>query len=279
MPTRPPSPALHPFVETLWVSAPLASESSMEPYREFALPSGGMHVVIRLSEQTIRLAETGETEARDYGFGVIGGARSRYYIRDIAGPVHSIGATLRPGAAEVLFGASAEELAERHTRLDDIWGYQAIKLRERLLAAETAERQLDLFESFLLRRIPTIRGIHPAVAQALVQMPTTTDIELLARGSGYSHRRFIELFKRAIGLTPKLYSRVQRFQSVANAIAKDRNVVLAEVALDAGYSDQSHFNREFREFSGMTPAEYKESAPESPSHVKAGPRKAGPPKG
>jgi len=278
MPTRLPLPPLRPFVETLWVSYPSASECAVAPYREYALPGGGMHLVLRLSDDPIRLIDAANPAGRNYGYGVIGGARSSFYVRDIAAPVCSIGATLRPGAAEVLFNVSAGELAERHTSLEDVWGHQAASLRERLLEARTPERQLDLFEAFLLERLPAIRGMHPAIAQTLAQMPLVTDIELLAERSGYSHRRFIELFRRAIGLTPKLYSRVQRFQAVVRAISKNRDASLADIAADAGYSDQSHFNREFREFAGMTPEQYRQLAPPSPSHVPAGPAPAKPPR-
>ncbi len=90
--------------------------------------------------------------------------------------------------------------------------------------------------------------------------------------TGYSHRRFIELFRRAIGLSPKLYCRVLRFQSALERLAGRATHSLADLALAAGYSDQAHFNREFREFTGMPPSEYREAAPERAYHVPVGPR-------
>jgi AraC-like DNA-binding protein len=113
--------------------------------------------------------------------------------------------------------------------------------------------------------------MHPAVAQALVSVRTTNDIRALVAQSGYSHRRFIELFSQTVGLTPKLYSRVLRFQKALQLVATDQSIdhsiVWADLALAAGYSDQSHLNREFIEFAGITPEEYRKIAPASPSHV------------
>jgi AraC-like DNA-binding protein len=266
MPVRSPVPALRPFIETLWVSVSDAPASRSIPCREYALPAAGMHLVIRLSGQPIRLIDAAFPDGCDYGYAVIGGARSRYYVRELMEPSLAIGATLLPGAAELLFKVRADELAERHTRLEDVWGYQVAALRQRLIETAQPEKQLDLFESFLLNRLPAIKGMHPAVAQALAQMRGTTNIDWLAKQSGYSHRRFIELFSSTLGLTPKLYCRVQRFQKAVRMVTGPGD--WTDIAFDLGYSDQAHFNREFREFSGMTPAEYRKLAPISPGHVR-----------
>jgi AraC-like DNA-binding protein len=197
--------------------------------------------------------------------------RSSFYVRDIAGPVYAVGAVLLPGACEILLGMPASELAQRHVRLDEIWGVQPALLRDQLLELSTPEAQLSCFESFLLSRITKLRGMHPAVAQALVSVRTTSDIRALVAQSGYSHRRFIELFSQTVGLTPKLYSRVLRFQKALRLVATDQSIdqqiVWADLALAAGYSDQSHLNREFIEFAGITPEDYRKIAPASPGHV------------
>jgi transcriptional regulator GlxA family with amidase domain len=105
------------------------------------------------------------------------------------------------------------------------------------------------------------------VAHALEQFTTTADVREVVRQTGYSHRRFIALFSRAVGLTPKLYCRVLRFQHVVKLTALQQSPSWVDVALAAGYSDQPHFNRQFREFAGVTPSEYDELSPTSPNHV------------
>lgn len=264
--TRPPRQILRPFVETLWSID--QTTPSIRSERERVLPTGAMHLVIRLTDHPLRLFDDHDARtSRALGHSVVGGARSSYYVRDISEAASSVGAQLRPGASEILFGVPANELANRHTPLEDLWGNAAIALRERLIAAHSPEQRLDLFESFLVNRLPRFHGMHPAVAHALERFTSTSSIRDVVRETGYSHRGFIALFNRTVGLTPRLYCRVRRFQRALGLTAGKTSSSWIDIALDAGYSDQSHFNRQFREFAGMTPAEYDQLSPSSPNHV------------
>jgi len=73
---------------------------------------------------------------------------------------------------------------------------------------------------------------------------------------GWSHRRLIARFREGIGLAPKTLGRVLRFERVSRLLQAVQEPRLAEVALDCGYYDQAHLNRDFREFTGTTPGEY-----------------------
>jgi AraC-like DNA-binding protein len=272
---RLPGPRLSPFVKLLWASDQAASPWSVAGGRERVLPTGGMHLVFRLSDHPLRLFnDINDPIGYRVGHTIVGGARASFYVREISQPVSSVGAQLRPGAAELLFGVPAGELAGRHTPLQDLWGPSAVEARERLSEAGGLQRKLDVFEALLAARLPTVRGLHPAVAQALERFTTTADVRQAVKESGYSHRRFIALFQRGLGLTPKLYCRVLRFQEALEQVAAHTAASLVEVALDVGYSDQAHFNREFREFAGVSPGEYRELAPAFPHHV---PIHTGPP--
>lgn len=264
---RNPPPALRPFVKTLWVSDQTDYHHA-EFEREHALPTGEMYLVFRLNDQPLRSYENDEDlTGSALGCAVIGGARSTFYVRDSSKTSCSAGVMLLPGAAQHLFGAPADELAERHTDLGELWGHAADSARERLIEAGSSERRLDLLETLLAARLPAVRGLHPAVAQALEQFCTSTDVRQVVAESGYSHRQFIALFRRSVGLTPKLYCRLRRFQEGLKRFAADPSASLADLALDAGYSDQPHFTREFREFAGLTPEQYRRVSPELSHHV------------
>jgi AraC-like DNA-binding protein len=161
----------------------------------------------------------------------------------------------------------ADELAERHTLLEDLWGQSANSARGQLLEAGTPERRMDVLVSLLAARLPAVRGLHPAVAQALEQFWTTTDVRRVVKASGYSHRQFIVLFRRAVGLTPKLYCRILRFQQALRQTAADPLASWVDLAIGAGYSDQPHFTREFREFAGLTPEQYRKVSPSLTHHI------------
>ncbi len=264
--TRAPHPVLRPFVRTVWAIDALDSAPCAE--RERVLPTGLMHLVFRLSDVPLRLFDNiCDFTGHSLGFTIVGGARSSSYIRDTSVPSASVGAQLNPGAAELLFGAPADELAERHTSLDELWGSLAGEILERLVTADSLDQQLDIFENFLMSKLPRVHGLHPAVADALEQFTRTSSVHEVVKRTGYSHRRFIELFTQAVGITPKLYTRVQRFQRVIEMATFSPSASLLDLALEAGYSDQPHFTRQFKEFSGMAPGEYLRLVPSSPNHL------------
>ncbi len=265
---RPPMPALRPFVSLVWASDGEPGGGAEQAVREHALPSGLMHLVLRLTDSPLRIADPRyDPVGRTVPAALVGGARSGFYIRESSGPSCSVGAVLRPGAAPCLFGVGADELAERHTPLDDLWGADVHRLRARLQENRSAEDRLALLEAALLAHLPRVRGLHPAIAAALGESPAAWTVADAVRHSGVSHRRFIALFRQSVGLPPKSWLRVQRFQGVLSAMGRDADEPLAALAADAGYSDQSHFNRDFLAFTGVTPQAYRRVSPAHANHL------------
>jgi AraC-like DNA-binding protein len=76
---------------------------------------------------------------------------------------------------------------------------------------------------------------------------------------GYSHRHFTKLFTEQVGLPPKLFSRLRRFQQ-ALMISRARDANWGAIAQECGYSDQSHMIRDLREFSCVAPGELSEAS-------------------
>jgi AraC-like DNA-binding protein len=226
-----------------------------------------MHIAFRLCDHPVRLFDgLDDTEGRVIGPAVVGGARAGFYLRDTPQPLRSVGAQLRPGAAQVLFGCDAAVFAGSHMALEDLWGRAAARAHERLMETQSPAEHFELLESILAERLPRLRGLHPAVAQALASFDATPDVGEAVRQSGYSHRRFIQLFRQAVGLTPKVYCRLLRFGRVIDRLKTPTPVSWAGLALTAGFSDQAHFNREFRGFAGVTPEQYRALA-HRPFHV------------
>ncbi len=262
-----PSPQLQPFVRQLWRSEAMDSPPGS---REHVLPTGHMHLVFRLSGPALRVFADEQGEQGQVLQGpVIGGARSGFYAKELGSSVISIGAQLRPGAAQRLFGVSAAELAERHTLLCDLWGARAHSVADQMQAASKPAQQLQMLEKLLLAQLRPMKGLHPAVANAL-SLAHQSKVEEWVRTSQYSHRGFIALFKQATGLSPKRYARLMRFQKLLNHLRSAPDAALAELAFVAGYSDQAHMNREFREFAGVTPMQYRLQMPAASHHVALG---------
>lgn len=273
--TRAPQPSLHPWVKTLWATVPERAEPPLPCRREHVLPTGYMHLVLRLDGPALRVF-CGPDDVRGHtvGHAVVGGARSSYYIRETGVPSQSVGALLLPGAARLLFGAPASELAERHTPLDLLWREAAYRLHEQLLQTGDAARRLDLLEAAIGAKVRSAAP-HPAIAHALKAFAAGARVHEAVQAIGYSHRHFASLFYQATGLTPKLYCRVRRFQAALHYAGALGGAAAswASVAQAAGYSDQAHFNREFVRFTGVTPSTYKALAPANANHLILPPRR------
>jgi AraC-like DNA-binding protein len=265
---REPCAALRPFVKMLWAISEPASLWAGIAERERVLPTGDIHIAIRLCDQPVRLfADTRDAAGQTLGHAVIGGPRAAFYVRDISMPVSTVGAQIQGVAARLLFGMPACEFAGRHTRLDDVWGLWAGVLREQLMATTSLKHRLDLLERALVSRLRTARRLHPAVAHALERLPNGRKVRDVVKETGYSHRRFIALFREETGLTPKVFCRVLRFRNILQRFALAPALSLSELAYEGGYSDQAHFNREFREFAGVTPETYRSFSGQFASHV------------
>jgi AraC-like DNA-binding protein len=232
------------------------------------IPSGCMHIVFRFSDQPIRIFKSIEDfQGHVFHRGAVAGMRSAYYVKDIARSACTVGASLRPGACEALFGIAADEIAGRHVAVEDLWGNEAGYLAERLHETSGLEQRLEVLELSLAKRLPCVSAIHPAIAHALSRFSATTDIGKIVEESGYSHRHFIQLFRQTVGISPRIYTRLLRFQqTLRHGFDKTRGRWI-DVALEAGYADQAHFNREFRELTGISPTEYLRNRSGDSRHV------------
>ncbi|MCI0586067.1 MAG: AraC family transcriptional regulator [Planctomycetes bacterium] len=267
---RAPHSALAPFVERLWHFDEIGDVGSPRFPRERALPTGSTTLVFRLSPEPIRLFEDARDEVgRTYGHSVVAGARSSFHLRDTSAPSWSVGAQFRPGGAAALLGFPADALSERHTPLEALWGEDAHRERERLLEARTPLARIARLEELLLSRRVIREFVDPSVALALARLgaPGGCSIGRLARETGYSHRWLIGRFRRIVGLSPKVYARIRRFQGAIELAARGGSRGWAEVAVDCGFYDQAHLSREFQAFAGLPPGAYAPLSEDRPNHV------------
>jgi AraC-like DNA-binding protein len=137
-----------------------------------------------------------------------------------------------------------------------LWGRSAGELREKLCAASTTTERFDVLEGYLRGRLRRGQAGDAVVGAALEQLRGEgSSIALIARELGMSHRRLIEVFTRQVGLTPKRFDRIQRFQRALSVTLTSKQRNWTELALDCGYYDHPHLLREFGTFATSTPAE------------------------
>jgi len=199
-----------------------------------------------------------QSDARAYG-GTVTGPKTTVG-RVAAGDLpEMLGILFRPSAsAASLLGVPLPSLTDRTIGIDDAWGGEGNGLANELADLDEAGR-IGRIEALLLNRLSTKKvrtstvDVERLAAWVLQQRGRTT-VDGIARAAGVSRQHLTREFRDRLGITPKLYCRLARFQS-GLAYAGRRRVDWAQAAAGMGYSDQSHMIAEFRRFGGLTPPE------------------------
>lgn len=254
---RSPSPPLDAFVERIWYCSGAFPQSSMR-----ALPGGAtLSLIVNLSDDFIQIVDAASSHTLSGAFVI--GTHTRSFLAIPPQRSSVVGVHFRSAAALPLLGICPVELVDDRVPLVDIWGAAGNSLRDQLSDASSPSQCLRILDAALRRRLlARVRCEHPAVTAALQAFRAESDVRVadVATLVGLSKRRFVEVFEREIGLTPKLYLRIQRFHRVKRSIAAlGRPESWATFALTFGYFDQSHMIREFVAFSGMSPTSYLQS--------------------
>lgn len=278
--TRGPGAALRPFVRLVWASEPGgAAGAEVSPLGtppaslswERMLPSGLAHVVLRLSGPPLyMLSANGRGPAQVIRSGIVGGPRTSAYIKQVAN-AETVGAELTAGATLALLGVPGRLLAEQHAALDDLLGPVTESWCDELAGLSTGRARAQRFEALLLSRLRE-HVLPPVVRHAIARFSDVTNevsVADVVSESGYSHRRFISLFEESTGITPKRFARLVRFRRTLEALKRCEQGAesLGALAVALGYADQAHLTREFRDYTGITPARYRQSQPGQLFHL------------
>lgn len=253
--SRTPVPPLDSCVERIWLLSDAPAQS-----KERIAPSGTIDLVINLHENKLRIYSPDKPERCDLFSGaVVSGTHSGPFVIDPRERVAVMGVHFKPGGAFPFLGTPASELADAHVDLEALWGIAAVELRERLCVAQTPAERFDILEKTLLSHLFRPLERHYAVQFALDtfgRADAGMAIRDVAREGGLSQRRFIQLFSREVGMSPKLFCRVRRFRQALESVRQITVPNWAQVALDCGYYDQSHLIHDFRLFANLSPTEY-----------------------
>jgi len=256
MATRPATRALQPFVKNYTWYIDRASRIS----RRIQVPHTKIVLIIALGTR-MRVVDPRVDATRERRLGTyVAGLFDRQVFTEYDGVSEGIQVDFTPLGAQRLLGISMTEVTNTVVTLSDILGSRARQFEEQLLDTPGLEARMDLVEAFILRRMAESEPAPQAIDWAVRQIHVSggkVSIGSLAEATGQGHKRLIANFREHVGMPPGTISRLVRFERAVAGIHRDRvGARLSEIALDAGYYDQSHFNREFRAFSGLTPLAY-----------------------
>lgn len=244
---RQPGPELAPFVTSLWYF-----ESDASPRAERVLPSGKVQLLVDLRQA--RADEARWAGPRTRPIDLAGAAMTR-----IAGVLFA------PGGAAPFLSSPVVELRDGDIELGDLWGPVARELQDELREAARPSEVLRLLEQHLLHRLTTSPGPSPLLCFARRALEGGASVGRVAERSGASRAHLTRVFRHHLGLSPKQYAGLHRFQRALRGLASGTEN-LAEFALACGYHDQAHMTHDFRKLGGITPGRYR-PRPAGHNHV------------
>ncbi len=161
------------------------------------------------------------------------------------------GVVFHPHIIKSLFGFNADEITDQVVELDKILPIPFHAVEETI----TEESVIAVLRKLKEHILPADNAIRESV-EAISSTGGKLTLRSLHRHLRLSERQFERRFKKHIGITPVLFSRISRFQAALRQIKSRNYMKLSDVAFDRGYADQAHFIREFKEFSGFSPGRY-----------------------
>lgn len=246
-----PSPSLADYVRYYWV---LEGDIPFgESYTHRTMASGCPELCFHYKGSFCEVTDSGIVSGFQTG---IHGQSLQYRRFRTTESFGLFGAFLYPFAVPLLLGIPATEINNQMVDLASLLGKQGEILSEQMLLATNNSRRAIILSAFLESRLPDAGSsrVIPAIRQVILtggQMP----IQSLSDQYFLSSRQFTRAFSEYAGFSPKLFSRLLRFEhALGNYGNKDKS--LTDIAYDCGYYDQSHFIHEFKAFSGHHPRHY-----------------------
>jgi AraC-like DNA-binding protein len=252
---RPESP-LDSAIECIWH---YSGSTTQTHCRERVLPDGRFQVVLNLSTRAA----------------TISGLRIHHVVVDTAALQCAMGVVFRSCGATRFFEGSALDFYGRAVPLDSVWGPETGRLLDRLGEETSARKRFAILEASLkdiwrerdgkYRRVP---AVVEHVLRTFHATPTMKTIADVSREVGWSRRWLTRSFAESVGMVPKKYCRLLRFQHVARQVESGRCINWAELAIASGFCDQAHLAHEFRAFSGLTPEGFLRAQRPFANHVR-----------
>jgi AraC-like DNA-binding protein len=246
-----PQAALSGFVRAYWS----LEGQELPGSRQRVFPDGCIELVFHYGDLFSKY-HPGETVLQPRSF--IHGQLTRFIEIGGNGCVGVFSVRFHPHGLRPFIDVDLAEISNANIPLKEIWGAAGDELEDQVLNAGSNEQRVQIIERFLRERMLR-KPIATAVQNGLVMIDRKKGIlpiHELSLELNIGQRQFERQFLSAVGLTPKQYARITRFQHTLFLAGQNRFHSLTELAYSAGFYDQAHFIKDFRELSGLSPKQY-----------------------
>jgi AraC-like DNA-binding protein len=252
-----PSDELKPFVKQFWVlsTGPQAISEPLYPtgYLELAINISEGNVTTVIEDRHIKMPNVEVFGQLTLPGKLLATKGSKLLIT-----------RFYPHAFSLFFPNQARDFTNDSIDLNEIFGSEATGLYENIMKEDSLEKKIAVLERFLVKKIRADNGklqkmkLVRSIYNQVFLNDEPVAVENLAQQHGYSERYIQKLFVDFIGVPPKQFLNIQRFNRSLELIRSSRHS-LTSIAYECGYYDQAHFIKSFKGFSGLTPSQFKGS--------------------
>jgi AraC-like DNA-binding protein len=249
-----PSRSLQSIVDCYWIIRTTGSRNELSP-KHRCLPLGMLELIIQLDDNFAH----GTVCNRSYIFpkSYLVGIMKESVCWQMRGNSASFGVRLKPEGVLQLFQTPLADLCNGFADAESFLAKADTPIIERIREAPDHKARIFLMEAFLHSQLARFNPERNYFTEALKQIRskegnfTHTTLEKKLQ---VGERQLQRMFKDNLGLSPKSYFRIMRFRQAFDSVKAQQEVDWLELTHSLGYSDQSHFIRDFKEFAGVTPS-------------------------
>jgi len=246
-----PSPLLRPYVKCYWNLEYTNHEDKIER----VVPDGRMELIFHYGDPFRHVNEKDKTQSRS----VLSGQITEAVLLRPDQQVGILAVRFLPPGFTAIFGENASAITGQITEFSSLAGKIAQEVEEQILEAKALIDRVRILEKMLIQFCTKSRVLDRVTrlsSQLFYENPAESTILHVADQFGISLRTLERQFKAQVGLSPSKFIKIARFQRALRIKNSNPKASFALVAAESGYYDQSHFTRDFKDLTGLSPAEY-----------------------
>ncbi len=249
-----PGEALSRYIKCYWTLESSLDDAYENKQRIF--PDGCIELIFHYGDLFKKYSVNGAADFQPRSF--LHGQLNRYMEIEPSGNIGVFSVRFVPCGLQPFLEMDINEYTGKAISVEEIWGNEGKLVEERMMHAENTMDRIKIIEHFLSGRI-TMKKNYNSVehcVNAIIRGRGSLSIDMLSQEVNMGRRHLERKFISSVGLSPKLLSRIIRFQSALQLIERNQLSTLTEIAYAGGFYDQSHLIKDFKEFSGLNPKQY-----------------------
>lgn len=243
-----PSPLLSPYIKYYWV----LKTDEIEPVTVQTIPSGCVHLVFHRGGN-LNIQSKG-LQPKNF----IRGQFSTYGSLISKGNIDMIAVIFHPLGLNSFIQCPMSELYNHYIGIEDLEDIALNYLKQDISNEENREICIQRIETFFMKRLVDIDYKYKRIQHSICQIISNPQIKVntLSESACLGYRQFKRVFTNYVGISPKEYYRVVRFQRILYILQHTPEMEIADLSYSCGFYDSSHLVKDFRQFSGCSPTHY-----------------------